>query len=178
MRLSTSIIILVIIQNQMVAQKDSRIAINVFYTAVSNYATYSSSGELYNYWEHYININSQLSFREHWRFGAEFNLANVNAEGVDNPFFFTGLTIDYDLLSSKKFNLFLRTGLSIGNLSFAGDEEPTKRTVFNRVLGISFSYNIYKFLFINTGLYNHSPLNNIEYAYSLSEPFIGLGVRL
>ncbi|MEP7195602.1 MAG: hypothetical protein ABI851_03735 [Saprospiraceae bacterium] len=172
------IILIIMICNIADAQNDSKITIGAFFTAVVFDYKYDLNGKPYTLWEHYLNINSQLRFKRNWRIGLEFNLADIDGENIDNPFYFTGLTLDYDLLRSKKFSLYLRTGLSIGNLSFAGEDGPTKRIVVNRIIGISMSYKIYKFLMVNTGFYNHYPLNKIEYKYGISQPFIGLGIRL
>ncbi|MEP7195411.1 MAG: hypothetical protein ABI851_02760 [Saprospiraceae bacterium] len=160
------------------AQNDSKVTIGAFYTATTYATRYNAIGKEYELWDRYLNINSQLRFKKNWRIGFEFNLANVDGENVDNPFYLTGLTLDYDLLRSKEVSLYLRTGVSYGNLSFAGEEDVAKRIVVNRIIGISASFKLYKFLIFYGGFYNHFPLNKIENKFGISQPFIGLGIRL
>ena len=160
------------------SQTESKYSIGAFYVALSDPEQTLSNGQVYTMWEHYLNVSGRYRFAKNWRAGIEVTFAKVVGENIPNPFLLGGATIDYDLLRSKKFNLFLRGGLSVGNLSFAGDEEPTKRFTFNRIIGISLEYKIYKFLHINTGYYNHLPLNKIQYKYGIAHPFFGVRLEL
>lgn len=99
-------------------------------------------------------------------------------EGVEDPFSTFGVTVDYDVLRAKRSKLNVRAGASFGNLSFAGDVEPKKRFVVNRVIGASYEFRISQMIWLNAGIYGHRPLNKIEYKYAMVQPFIGVCIGM
>lgn len=128
--------------------------------------------------EHYLNVNFRYAIDHNWRVGAEYILMFTATEGVDDPFSTIGLTVDFDVLNAKRSKLNLRVGLSFGNLSFAGDVEPKKRFVVNRVIGASYEFRITQMIWLNAGISGHRPLNKIEYKYAMVQPFIGVCIGM
>ncbi len=106
--------------------------------------------------------------------GAEYILVLTSPDEVKDPFYIAGLTVDYDLLRAKRSKLNLRAGLSLSDIVFAGDFEPKRRTVVNRIIGGSYEFRITKTIWIYAGYYNHFPLNKIPYKYAIAQPFIGV----
>lgn len=124
-----------------------------------------------------VHLRSQVADRFH--LGIEGILAIVNSsERVNNPFYLVGLHGEYMLLSIDKAYVFLRLGLSSGNLSYAGEGVPERRYIFNWTVGGNLGYRISSRTSIEAGFYNHAPLNRIPESYSARLPFIGLHYRL
>lgn len=126
----------------------------------------------------YINLNVRYALNHKWRIGAEYILVLTSPDQVNDPFYIAGLTVDYDLLRTERSKLHLRAGLSLSNMSFAGDYEPKKKFIINRILGASYEFRITKALWIYAGYYNHYPFNKILYKYSIAQPFIGINIGL
>ena len=148
-----------------------------FFTYVPDNEQFRSNGDRYVQREYYYNINVGYQFAKRWKTGLEMMVADVRGENVPTPFYLTGLHVDFDVLQSEFINIYFRGGLSISNLSFAGDEEPTKRFVVNRIIGAAVEFKATKRFWINMGYYNHFPLNNIQYKYGLANPFLGFRFR-
>lgn len=133
----------------------------------------STSLDSTNITQFFINTNFRYIFNVKFMLGLECILAFVSPEEVDDPFYLTGLTFDYNLLRSKRSKINLRAGISYGNLSYAGDVEPMRRKVINRVIGGSYDFRVSNSIWIYLGYYNHMPLNKIEFKYATAQPFIG-----
>lgn len=161
------------------AQKNylAKYTIGGYYVAISNPNIMDKKGEVYKLWEHYINIHANYHITRQWRTGAEFNYVTIKGRYVDNPYFISGISMDYDVIKSEKIGFYLRAGLSLANLSFASDTEPIKRMVLNRIIGVSTEFKLYKFVDLCVGYFNHFPLNKIRYKYGIAHPVIGLNVR-
>ena len=132
-----------------------------------------STGDSVQFAQHFINVNLRYAINHKWRIGIEYLVSLVSYEEISDPFHTFGLTVDYDVLKAAKSKLNLRLGLSTGNLLYAGDFEPKKHSVINRVIGVSYEFKISKIMWLNAGLYGHRPFNKIPYKYALVQPFIG-----
>ena len=144
-----------------------------YYTLLVDPYIMESTNDSIEITQHFINVNFRNALGRNWRIGVEYIVSLVSYEGIEDPFQIFGLTIDYDVLRAKKSKLNLRAGLSMGNLLYAGDFEPKRRSVVNRIIGISYEYKISKIVWLNAGLYGHRPLNNIPGKYALAQPFLG-----
>ncbi len=152
--------------------------VGAYYSWINNYEEFMRpDGSLYNVRYIHCNFNMGYQFAKRWKAGMEIMLNNVKGEYAP-PFYYTaGLHCDFDVLHSNRFNIFFRGGLSVSNLSNAGEGEPTQRTVLNRIIGISFEYRFLKNAWFNLGYYNHFPLNNIPYKWGVANPFLGFRYR-
>lgn len=136
-----------------------------------------NNGSYYVQREFYYNMHMSYRFAKRWKTGIELMLCDIYGDNIPSPFYLTGANIDFDILHSEFINLYFRGGLSISNLSFAGDDEPTKRFVINRIIGAAIEFRAFKNLWINVGYYNHLPLNIIKYKYGLANPFVGINYK-
>ncbi len=172
------VIISVISSNIFSQNRDNKnMFVGGFFSYVLDNKQLHTNGESYVQREYYYNINVGYQFTKRWKTGMELMLADIHGDNVPTPFYLTGLHVDFDVLQSEFINIYFRGGLSISNLSFAGDEEPTKRFVTNRVIGAAIEFKATKRFWINMGYYNHFPLNNIKYKYGLANPFLGFRFR-
>ena len=149
-----------------------------YYTFLIDPVYIEETSDSVNLVSQYLNVNFRYAFNHKWRIGAEYIMMITATEGVDDPFSTFGLTVDYDILRAKRSKLNLRAGISFGNLSFAGDVEPKKRFVVNRVIGGSYEFRITKIIWLNAGIYSHLPFNKIEYKYAMAQPFIGVCIGM
>ncbi len=149
-----------------------------YYTFLIEDMILESTGDSIQYTQHFMNVNLRYALNHKWRLGLEYILSVTPRKEINDPFYVAGLTVDYDILRTKKSKLHLRGGLSLSNLLYAGDFEPKRRTVVNRVLGISYEFKITRAIWICGGLYGHRPLNKIPYKYALAQPFIGACVGI
>lgn len=172
------IIVFVFFHTQLLAQEttNGNLFIGANFSYVPDYDQ-NKNGVRYTMRKYYYNINIGYQFAKRWKTGLEMMVADVRGENVPTPFYLTGLHVDFDVLQSEFINIYFRGGLSISNLSFAGDEEPTKRFVVNRIIGAAVEFKATKRFWINMGYYNHFPLNNIQYKYGLANPFLGFRFR-
>lgn len=175
-----NLIILVVGITQLCAQQqeERKYYIGGYYTLQIGPFIMESTMDSVQVTEQYLNVNFRYAFNHKWRIGAEYILMHTATEGIDDPFSTFGLTVDYDILRAKRSKLNARVGVSFGNLSFAGDFEPKKRFVFNRVIGGSYEFRITKMVWLNTGIYSHFPLNKIEYKWGMVQPFVGVCVGI
>ncbi len=161
------------------SQSLSKFEVGGYFTVVANSPFEDLNGEEYTLWENYLNINCKYKIKKKWKLGTELIVSVIDGgQTINNPFFIWGTSLDYDLLSSNKMSLNLRGGISTGNLSFAGDEEPKKRFTINRIIGLSYDFKVYQRIWLYLGYYNHFPLNNIEFKYGFAQPFVGIIFKL
>ena len=156
--------------------EDRKYFIGGYYTFLIEPYIVESSLDTVQVTEQFLNVNFRYAFNHKWRIGAEYILMHTATKGINDPFSTFGLTVDYDILRAKRSKLNARVGLSFGNLSYAGDFEPKKRFVVNRIIGLSYEFRITKTIWLNTGFYSHFPLNKIEYKYGMVQPFVGVAV--
>jgi hypothetical protein len=159
-------------------QPEHKYFVGGYYTFLIDPVIMESTLDTVQLFQNYLNVNFRYAFNHKWRIGAEYIMMITATEGVDDPFSTFGLTVDYDILRAKRSKLNLRVGISFGNLSFAGDVEPKKRFVVNRVIGGSYEFRITKIIWLNAGIYSHLPFNKIEYKYAMVQPFIGVCVGM
>lgn len=159
-------------------QTEQKYFVGGYYTLLISPYILESTQDSIQLIEHYLNVNFRYAINRELRVGAEYILMFTATEEVEDPFSTIGLTVDYDVLRAKRSKLNLRLGISFGNLSFAGDVEPKKRFVVNRVIGASYEFRITKMIWLNAGIYGHRPLNKIEYKYALVQPFIGVCIGM
>ncbi len=145
-----------------------------YYTFLIDPVILESTGDTVQLRHQYFNINLRYALSYKWRIGAEYILVLTSPEEVKDPFYIAGLTVDYDILRVKKSKLHVRVGLSLSDIVFAGDFEPKRRTVINRIIGASYEFRVTKAFWIYAGYYNHFPINKIPYKYSIAQPFIGI----
>ena len=159
-------------------QEYQKYLVGGYYTFLIEPYILESTNDSVQFTQHFINVNFKYAFNHKWRVGMEYIVSIVSFEGIEDPFHTVGLTIDYDVLRAKKSKLNLRVGVSAGNLLFAGDFEPKRRSVINRILGISYEFKISKTMWLNGGIFGHKPFNKISYKYALVQPFIGACVGI
>lgn len=162
------------------AQEKFKSSINLggYYTFLISPVIIEATGDSATLHENYLNINVKYTKNIKWSFSAEYILIFTSPDVVDDPFYITGISVDYNLLRAKKSKIQIRAGLSIGNIVFADDFEPKKQTVVNRIIGVTYDFRISNRIWLYAGYYNHFPLNNIPYKYSIAQPFIGAYINL
>lgn len=174
-----SIVILISISSiSSQAQENKGFYLGGYYTLLIEETLLESNKDTIQFLLHCMNVNLRYAINHKWRFGIEYILSITSHDKIEDPFHTLGLTVDYDVLRTKKSKLHLRGGLSLSNILYAGDYEPKRRTVLNRVIGVSYEFRISSAFWLNAGINGHRPLNKIPYKYAFVQPFIGACVHL
>lgn len=148
-----------------------------FFTFLSDAETLSALNDEFTLYSYFFNTNLAYQLSNRWRLGMELMIIQLQGGDATDQFYLTGLSTDYALLRADKFAWYLRGGVSLSNLSYAGDVAPTTRFVINRIIGTSFEFELAKRFWLTVGYYNHFPLNNIRFKYGLVNPHIGFKFR-
>jgi hypothetical protein len=179
MKLYISAFIYFSINTILFSQERERHDIGAFFVALKNRDEIVAPNIEKSYlWEYYMNITYRYRVLKKLYAGAEYNYAVITGDQQDGaPFYIIGLFSDYDIFQHKGLSFTGRLGLSNSNLSFAGDEAPTRRNIINRIFGIHAELKIHKAFWIQLGYFNHYPLNKIKYKYGIAHPVLGLRVK-
>src|SRR5688572_11099258 len=114
-----------------------RFYVGGYYSLLIEEVLLERTGDPIQFMHHFISVNAKYALSHKWRIGTEYIVSLTNFKEIDDPFHVVGFFAEYDFLRSKKSKINVRGGLSFGNLLYAGDFEPKRRSVINSLFGLS-----------------------------------------
>jgi len=169
--------VIALCNSHITGQRNSKVDFSIFFSHMVHPITSPRTNLKYSFHEYYTNASIRYQVKRKLYIGAEYNHIILTGEQFANPYYSSGLFVDYDLLKHRNMALTPRIGLTIGNLVLSNIDIALKKNVKYYSGGISFDCKAYRKLWLYTGFYNQILTKKIIHSFSIWQPFIGVRIK-